>query len=221
MNDTILDSEKNEYNTFIEHVLEYVKEKYDPKAIMLYGSYASFDYNENSDLDMFIVVDKKEKNHDNSKIDGVELDLFIFTKDEIMDIENLDVLLTAYDGIILKDSDNILSDLKDRVRKYVFDNTDLGDDEIEFIRNYIVKTISRSKNNDLDSKFRLINLLSESLANYCLLRRKFYFGSKKTIKYLIENDIYGYELFENALKNKGYHDIIDWLFYCIELPQDE
>ena len=56
-------------------------------------------------------------------------------------------------------------------------------------------------------------LMSESLADYYMFRDMFYFGSKKAVKYLKENDVQGYEIFHKAVVNKSNAAIVEWLRY--------
>ena len=49
-------------------VITYLKDTYHPRALLIYGSYVRGDYDEYSDFDCMIIVDKKNKKHDNSVI---------------------------------------------------------------------------------------------------------------------------------------------------------
>ena len=66
-----------------EEIIEYLKETYKPRAILIYGSFARGDNDEYSDFDCMVIVDAKTAKHDDSIIGGVQLDCFVFTADEI------------------------------------------------------------------------------------------------------------------------------------------
>ena len=78
-------------------ILSYLQARYSPISILLYGSYASGTNDETSDFDCMIIVHEKEKRHDNSVINGVPLDCFIFTKEETLS-DDIDAFLTVYDA---------------------------------------------------------------------------------------------------------------------------
>lgn len=78
-------------------VIDYLKHTYTPISILLYGSYADGTNDETSDFDCIIIVHEKEKRHDNSVINGVPLDCFIFTKEETLS-DDIDAFLTVYDA---------------------------------------------------------------------------------------------------------------------------
>ena len=92
-----------------------------------------------------------------------------------------------------------------------------SDEDKEFLILYINKNIRRKSNEDLEGNYRLISLLQESLEDYCLLRDQFYFGSKKTARYIKEEDKSGYELLSKNLINRTNESIIDWLNYIINI----
>ena len=75
----------------MDRFVQYLREKYHPRALLVYGSYVRGDQDGFSDFDCMVIVDSKEKNHDDSVVDGVQLDCYIFTADEVSgeDIEPL------------------------------------------------------------------------------------------------------------------------------------
>ena len=105
----------------MDRIVQYLREKYRPRALLVYGSYVRGDQDGFSDFDCMVIVDSKEKNHDDSVVDGVQLDCYIFTADEVSG-EDVDPYITAYDSRIVFD-DGIGASLKERVRKYVAEHT--------------------------------------------------------------------------------------------------
>ena len=57
-----------------QKIITYLKEKYNPLTIALYGSYADGTYNQNSDFDCLIIVKYKDYSHDDHLIDNVYID---------------------------------------------------------------------------------------------------------------------------------------------------
>ncbi|MBQ9265002.1 MAG: nucleotidyltransferase domain-containing protein [Clostridia bacterium] len=192
----------------MEKIVRYLQEKYAPRALLVYGSFVRGDQDEFSDFDCMIIVDTKTKNHDDSIIDGVQLDCFIFTAAEVAG-DDIDTFLTAFDSTIVFD-DGIGAELKKRVREYVSEHTVIEKSEKEFIASWIQKTIRRMYKNDDEGNYRAVVFLFESLTDYCFLRDIFYFGSKKTIALLKENDPRGYDLFHAAITLKTNDSIEAW-----------
>ena len=197
----------------MDRIIQCLQEKYHPRALIVYGSYVRGDQDEFSDFDCMIVVDAKEKNHDDSVIDGIQLDCFIFTADEVA-ADDVDPFLTVYDGQIIFD-DGIGAALKERVRKYVAEHTVIEESEKEFIASWVQKTIRRMQKNDDGGNYRAIAFLFESLTDYCFLHDIFYFGSKKTISLLKETDSHGYDLFHAAITQKTNECIQAWAEHVI------
>ncbi|MDU2566408.1 MULTISPECIES: nucleotidyltransferase domain-containing protein [Anaerococcus] len=194
-----------------QKIITYLKEKYNPLTIALYGSYADGTYNQNSDFDCLIIVKYKDYSHDDHLIDNVRLDCFIYTEDEIK-TKSIEEFITIYKANIIYDT-GIGKQLKSEVEKYV-DSFTYKDKE--FLVSWIKKTLWRIGSVDDDSNFRAITFLSESLEDYCLLRDIFYFGSKKSIKYLKKEDKIGYNLFYKAISTRTNDSIIDWGEHIIQ-----
>ena len=59
----------------MESIITYLKQKYQPLGIIVYGSFADGSNNANSDFDAVLITKSGEKGHDNSLINGIELDV--------------------------------------------------------------------------------------------------------------------------------------------------
>ena len=167
-----------------EKIIEYLKEKYNPISILLYGSYSNGMNDASSDFDCMVIVENG----------------------------NTDTFITAYDAEIVLD-DGTGERLRQRVRDYVRDNSVTEESEKRFVASWIVKTCKRIEKGDDEGNYRAFMLMSESLADYYMFRDMFYFGSKKAIKYLKENDVQGYEIFHKAVVDKNNEAIVEWLRY--------
>ena len=171
-----------------EVAVEYLVNTYHPRSLLVYGSFARGDWDEYSDFDCMIIVDEKSVKHDDTVIEGVQLDCFVFTAEETAE-EDPELFLPAYDAEILFD-DGIGEQLQERVRRYVQEQKTIDADEKAFIISWIRKTMKRMQKDDDEGNYRAIAFLWESLTDYCLLRDLFYFGSKTTIQYLLTNDMH-------------------------------
>ena len=193
----------------MEKYQEYLKEKYQPLALITYGSFQCGTKDEYSDFDCMIIVEEKTAKHDSMVIDGIPLDCFIFTRAEVTR-EELDAFLAVYDGNIIYDTDDLAADLKRRVRTYVAENSVLPKEEKTFITEWIQKTMHRVEKNDDEGNYRALAFLWESITDYFLLRDMFYFGSKKAVTYLKEHDIAGYRLYHEAITKRTNAAIKKW-----------
>lgn len=197
----------------MDRILEYLKNTYNPISILLYGSFADGTNDQASDFDCMLIVPKKDSNHDDAIIDGIQLDCFIFTEDELQS-EDIDTFLTAYNSNIVLDN-GIGADLKRRVHDYVKENAHTSEEEKDFLISWIQKTVVRITKNDDEGNMRAVSFLAESLTDYFILRDIFYFGSKKAIHYLKKEDAEGYALFHSAVTSRSNDAIVKWAEYII------
>ena len=202
----------------MKKIIDYLKKKYNPLAIVTYGSFSCGMNDSYSDYDCMIIVNKKANRHDDTVIGGIRLDCFIFTKDEVIG-EDPDTFLTVYDGNIVMDTDEIAADLKTRVRKYVEEHSVIPSDEKKFMISWIKKTMQRVEKNDDEGNYRALAFLWESMADYFLLRDLFYFGSKKAVAYLKENDAEGYRLYHDAITDRTNAAIREWANHVINIGE--
>ena len=195
-------------------VLAYLNETYHPRAVFLYGSFQRGDQDAYSDFDCALIVDEKPRKHDDSVICGVPLDCFLFTAKEA-ETEDPDTFLPIYDAELVQD-DGVGKRLQSRVRDYVREHERIDDEEKTFIRAWIRKTVKRAEKGDDEGNFRAVAFLWESLTDYCVLRNRFYFGSKQTIADLRQLDPDGYELFHAAITEKSLETIAAWAEHVIQ-----
>lgn len=199
----------------MERILEYLQNTYNPISILLYGSFADGTNDQTSDFDCMLIVSEKGKNHDDAVIDGIQLDCYIFTEDELQS-KNIDTFLTAYNCSIVLDN-GIGAELKRRVHNYVEENTNTSKEEKDFLISWIQKTVVRIAKNDDEGNMRAVSFLAESLMDYHILRDIFYFGSKKAIHYLKKEDAEGYALFHSAVTLRSNDAIIKWAEYIVKI----
>ena len=204
-------------------ILTYLKETYRPLAIIACGSYAAGDADAYSDYDCTVIVTEKTKKHDGALVGGVRLDCYLFTVDQTQ-TEDPDLFLPVHDGAIRLDTGGVAAALVERVRAYVREHTVTDPEDKAFIASWIRKTMHRAEKNDDEGSFRALAFLWESLTDYCLLRDRFYFGSKKTARLLQETDPEGYRLYHLALTERTNAAIAAWADYVaapIPRPEEE
>jgi predicted nucleotidyltransferase len=194
-----------------QDLVEYLKSKYDPEAIIVYGSYAMGSSDENSDFDAMIIVTDKCEGHDGSVVNAVGLDVFIYTEEEIRSGTDMSKFVQVFDGIIVFDRTGIAGELKSKVRKYVESAAVKSPDEKEHLTGWCRKMLSRTRRDDCEGLYRWHWLLTDSLEIYCNLRDRYYFGPKRTIKWLVDDRLSDFYLYEAALRNLQHEDLEKWI----------
>ncbi|MCL2170555.1 MAG: nucleotidyltransferase domain-containing protein [Defluviitaleaceae bacterium] len=199
----------------MQEIITHITNSYTPLCILIYGSYADGTYNAHSDFDCAIIVASKSISHDTSFVAEMQLDLFIHTLDEVSNITDYADFAHLHDAIIIKDYNNVAMRLKNGAADHVLNNSAKTDQEKESLKSWLVKMLKRSENRDTEGLFRYHWLLTDSLEIYFSLRDKFYFGPKKSIKYLEDTDISAYNLYGEALKSMEHRLLKDWIDYVI------
>lgn len=198
-----------------QKIIAYLKENYDPLTIAVYGSYADGTNDEYSDFDCLLIVKSKDRTHEDTIVDGVPLDCFLYSEREI-EQENIETFLPLYEAKLVYDT-GIGQAIKTRVRNYVQSHTVHDPEEKRFLVSWIKKTMKRMEKPDEEGHFRAIAFLAESLEDYCILRDRFYFGSKKTIRFLQEEDEQGFRLFRSAITIRSNEAIREWAKYILSV----
>jgi len=199
----------------MREIIEYIENKYNPASILVYGSYADGSNSACSDFDCMIIVNGKSVSHDTSIVGGVQLDLFIYTLDEIGNVEDYSDFVQICDARIIKDAQNAASQLIEKVNGYILTNKAKPAGEKENLKAWMLKMLRRAEQNDIEGSYRYHWALTDSLEIYFILRDTYYFGPKKGINYLRKNDSIAHELFEKALRTIDYQCLKDWINYVV------
>ena len=91
----------------LDEIIKYIKTKYNPISIIVYGSYASRTNNLNSDFDEIVISYDYKRFHDTSFLDGVELDVFVYPLSYFERGYEYNDFIQILDGIIITDSNGI------------------------------------------------------------------------------------------------------------------
>ncbi|CAK7054371.1 nucleotidyltransferase domain-containing protein [Tissierella sp.] len=198
-----------------DKIITYLNDKYKPHTIMVYGSFADGSNNTHSDYDALVISDTIVEQHDGHIIDNIELDVFIYPTTTIEGLLDFSQFTKLYDSKIIKDERKIGFHLKERVIKYVEDNSIQSYDKKKHLYGWCKKMLNRTQRGDAEGYYRWHWLITDSLEVYCILRNKFYFGPKKTILQIEKIDKKGYELFLSAVTKLDYENLKKWIYYVI------
>ena len=83
----------------MEQIIEYIKGKYSPLSIILYGSYANGTNNLNSDFDALVISRDHKQFHDTSFVGVVRLDVFVYPVSFFDGEYDCDDFIRIFDGI--------------------------------------------------------------------------------------------------------------------------
>ena len=114
----------------MNHIIEYIKQKYDPCSIILYGSYADGTNNLNSDFDALVLSYNYDQFHDTSFVNGVQLDLFVYPVSYFDEAYDCNDFIQIFDGRIIMDSNDRGKTLQAKVLSYLQDQPQKPREEI-------------------------------------------------------------------------------------------
>ena len=195
----------------MERIIEYLKEKYQPLAMIVYGSYADGTNGEDSDFDCLIVSESAPISHDTDVVFGVTLDVFLYRPEELEGEIDPYEFVQIENGSILMDSQGIARSLMLTVRSYLNQLPEKPRDELLSSVAWCEKMTRRAERGDAEGYFRWHWLLCDSLELYCDLLGMRYLGPKKTLAALQRKDPEGYALYESALKRFDMPSLNEWI----------
>lgn len=197
----------------IEKITAYIEEKYDPAAVIIYGSYADGSNNENSDFDALVISETHAIFHDGSLFYGVRLDVFVYPKSYFGGDIDCEDFVQIFDGKIILDTDGIGINLKNRINKYLSAKPKRSKQEIKSDIEWCRKMLERTKRRDAEGNFRRHWLLVDSLEIFCDAAGIDYHGPKKSLKAMNENFPDAFSLYFAALGKGDYAEIDEWVGY--------
>lgn len=201
----------------MEEILDYLKKTYAPLALIVYGSFADGSNNKNSDFDALVITSGTEKRHDHSIVHGTELDVLIYPAETFSKPYDPDEFLPVWDGKILIDSDGLALSLKQAVQAYIRELPAKSDAENRKNAAWCQKMLLRVERGDAEGYYRLYWLLKDSLEIYFDLKKWQYFGPKKGLRKMRENDENAFLLYAQALKTPTTEHVRLWVDFLQSL----
>ena len=198
-------------------IIEYMKQKYSPLSIILYGSYANGTNNLNSDFDALVISQNHEQFHDTSFVDGIQLDVFVYPASYFDGDYNCNDFIQIFDGTIISDTDEIGKTLQNKVRTYLENLPCKTKEEIQSGIDWCVKMLARIKRGDAEGMFRWHWVLVDSLEIFCDAMHHVYLGPKKTLAWMEETHPEAFALYQKALFELSEDALEDWVMWLKEL----
>ena len=193
-----------------DKVLAYLKDTYQPEAIIAYGSYADGSANKNSDFDALVIADK-EKTHDSSVIDGIVLDVFIYPSDTFRQNYDPEEFLQVWDGNILLDTNGVAACLQKQVLDYISHIPRKTVEEISQEVRWCEKMLSRTMRGDAEGYYRWHWVLFDSLEIYFDVKGLHYYGPKKALRFLEQTDPEAFRIYTKALREFKREYLSAWI----------
>ncbi|MBJ7555194.1 nucleotidyltransferase domain-containing protein [Marinomonas spartinae] len=198
----------------IRLAVEDLIKRYQPHTIILYGSRARGEATQASDIDIACFVDSGTETKEARVFHGVYLDAWVYPSEKMTLVS--DDALRFGDGICLLDQRGLggqyLAAIQERIEAgpEILDETDRS-----HTFEWISKMLSRIELDDLEGKYRRHWLQFELLEIYFQLRGLWFFGPKKSLRYLQENDAVAYQLFYDVYDDPTDVDRLKLLVQCV------
>lgn len=197
----------------LEQIVEYIKQKYSPLSIILYGSYANGTNNLHSDFDALVISVDHEQFHDTSFINGVQLDVFVYPASYFDGNYDCNDFVQIFDGKIIVDSDGWGTMLQTNVLSYIQSRPQKSKAEIDASVDWCIKMLARVERCDAEGMFRWHWVLIDSLEIYCDVMRHPYWGPKKSLKWMQENYPVAFACYQKALVDFTAEALENWIRY--------
>ena len=197
----------------MEQIIEYIKRKYNPLSIILYGSYADGTNNLNSDFDSLVISYDHEQFHDTSFVNGIQLDVFVYPASYFDGDYDCNDFVQIFDGKIVVDSDERGKALQTKVQSYLQNRPQKSKAEIDASVDWCVKMLARVKRYDAEGMFRWHWVLNDSLEIFCDVMHHPYWGPKKSLKWMEEKHPTAFDCYQTALADFSVDSLENWIAY--------
>lgn len=186
----------------IEYIVSDLVKRHKCHTIIMYGSYADNTNTPESDIDILCLNNGNRVVQDARYIDEFYLDAWVYPEKNIMITRDF---IHVKDAKVLLEKDKIGTNLIKRVQDLYNSGVDnkITKDKVEGYRLWAEKMINRSKKGDIEGNYRRHWLANDLLEIYFEIRNIWFLGSKRSFKYLIDNDIKAYQLFDELYSSNN------------------
>ena len=200
----------------MEKIIDYIKQRYHPLSILVYGSFADGTNNEHSDFDALVISKNNEKYHDDAFVDGIQLDVFVYPISYIEEKAwNCSEFIQLADSRVVFDTNEQGMWLKDQVLDYIKRLPCKTAEEVRTEVEWCKKMLLRTQRKDAEGMFRWHWLLTESLEIFCDAVRHPYLGPKKSMRWMEKQYPEAYACYAKALFELKIPALEVWIV-CLE-----
>ena len=199
----------------MDEILAYLRRRYQPLSVILYGSYASGTNNLNSDFDALVITAEHEVHHDTSFVGGVQLDVFVYPAAYLSGDVDCEEFVQIFDGRILQDQNDIGKNLQARVLEYLKNRPGKTGEELQASVAWCAKMLERTRRGDAEGLFRWHWVLIDSLEIFCDVMHQPYFGPKKALKWMEAQHPAAFACYRDALEHFQPEYLENWIDFLL------
>lgn len=195
----------------MDEIIAYLKEKYHPVGILLYGSFASGTNGPGSDFDALVLWESEESVHDHGFVGSTQLDVFVQPRSTLEGQYDIREYLRVWDGKILLDELGLLKAMQDKANAFIQSYPGKPRSENEQNLAWCEKMLRRAARGDTEGFYRLHWLLTDSLEVYFDLKGQYYLGPKKGIRKMLRDDPAAAAVYDRALRQPTPENLAAWV----------
>lgn len=199
----------------MEEILAYIKDTYQPLAVITYGSYADGTYGPHSDFDALAVREAGPAVHDTDFVHGIQLDVFVYPKEHFEANPDWEEILPILHGQVVYDPHGLGAGLMQGVQAYVAALPRKTPAQVQDEIAWCEKMLLRTQRGDPEGMFRLHWLLVDSLEIFCDAAGQFYWGPKKSLRWMQSAYPDAFSRYVRALEDPA--ALKDWVQYLKEM----
>lgn len=207
-------------NRMEETILQYLRDKYRPLAIIVYGSYADGTNGPGSDFDALLIA-VGEKRHDDSAFEGVPLDVFVEPPESFQKDWDPADYVQLLGGRIAEDRGGLAAGVLERVRVWAAQLPRKTRSELREELNWCRKMLERTRRGDDEGLYRWHWLLTDSLEIFCDLVGEPWLGPKKALRRMEASHGLAKRAYGRALREMNRDALGDWISYLEKLAEIE
>ena len=201
----------------MDQIIQYIKQKYNPLSVILYGSYANGTNDANSDFDALVISNGCELCHDTSFVGTTQLDVFVYPASYFDEDYDYSDFIQIFDGKVVMDTEDKGKQLRTSVQSYLHDRPKKTKMENQANIDWCTKMLERANRGDAEGLFRWHWVLTESLEIFCDITHHLYLGPKKSILWMKEQHPVAFACYETALSNFNYESLKNWISYIKDI----
>ncbi len=184
--------------------------RWEPEAVLVYGSFADGSEDGHSDFDALVITGKPAPLRDQGTLLGRRLDVWFLTPKAAAEADPSDWpqlyhALPVYDPKGL--GAQLIASVREAIDAQPLPTPRQNADSLEWLD----RMLDRSAQPTAEGRYRLLWLLTDSLEIWCDLSGKRCFGPKKSLALLRETDPEGFALFDTALRETTTQTAAAWV----------
>ena len=201
-----------------ETILRYLRDKYHPLALIVYGSFADGTNGPGSDFDA-LLIGEGERQHEDATLEGVPLDVFVEPLETFQRDWDPADYLQLLGGRIVGDRGGLAAGILERVRACAAGLPRKTREEIRESLTWCWKMLERTRRGDDEGLYRWHWLLTDSLEIFCDVIGEPFLGPKKALRCMAASYGMALMLYRRALGEMRPEALRNWIAYLEDLAK--